>query len=721
MLAAVLTVMLCGTAFAQESGQEPADAESSEPAAPSQEQPAASSQEQPVAPSQEQPAAPAQEQPAAPSQEQPAAPAQEQPAAPAQEQPAAPLQEQSAVSAQTLADAAFNNDPPIQTQSALLDSFRAAPLRTLTLNSTGGSFGEDGGKSDPPANQTEPLLVIGNQSINFEKDTSDATDDTAATWTYSSSDGSITLTGYNGTDQLIGTAGRDLTIKASGVNRIGSLVVDGNINIVGSGIILVDSIQFPSDKSFSFSSNTTVYPEGYGSAAVFLKQTEIVTDGQGNETEKVWYELVNGDVTGLLDESCTLPEGVTLVMPNGSQVVLQSVAKVTDHKTETVDGHTDSSKETYYSTEEVQDYKTNDNTAYFGSNVSHYYSVSAVAPQLTIPVGSGLIVDSGAVMRFNQIEVITNWFTMAGIQKQENIYDTTYIPSIALKGLLEVQGRLENAFIRIAEGGSLDGREKCLNSSIIDNDNAQNSEISSSTVTTGPDNSTAHAGGDSQTTTTTVQTGSGNLGQNAGSITGGLGLTGLLSGRGIRNPVTAPTQPGTPPQGDPINPPQTDPVVPPQTDPITPPEEKPDTPAEDSITSPKVTTGDHIETNDGEDEAEETISVRVAENRVEKVFSLIVETSEGTQLHTLETKIKVTMKYSIPASKRGKTLYVVFRNTDKTLEIIKAVYDSDTGELIFETDRTGKFVVVAFDFDGDETFPGFYDALALLDEVKNLK
>ena len=217
-----------------------------------------------------------------------------------------------------------------------------------------------------------------------------------------------------------------------------------------------------------------------------------------------------------------------------------------------------------------------------------------------------------------------------------------------------------------------------------------------------------------------MQTGSGSLGQNAGSITGGTGLSGLLSGHGISTPVTVPvpqTDPTDPPQTDPTDPPQTDPADPPQTDPTDPSQTDPVTPPQEETDDPAVT----APADTGEKGTEDTVTVRVEENRIENVFSLIVETSEGTQLRTLETKIAVTMKYSMPAAQRGKKLYVVFRNADGTYEAIKAEYDPEAGELKFETDRTGKFVIVGLDFDGTEFSPAFYKALALLDEIKNLK
>ena len=369
------------------------------------------------------------------------------------EQPAAPVSAQPVEQAMT--GSAVEDIPVLQAVPAaapVIFSLKAAPLRTALQNTEGGS-GEKGGGGENPAAQTEPLLIIGNKQIELDNDASDATDETAATWSYSSTDGSVTLTGYSGADQLIGTAGKDLTIKASGVNRIGSLVVDGNINIVGSGIILVDSIEFPADSSFSFSTNTSVYPDGYGSAAVFLKQ------GDGT------YMLVNGTVTGVIDDSITIPDGVTLVIPNGSQMLLQSVAKIiTTTYEQTDEGTWNHISETSYSLE-----NQNINTVAFSPHTTRSYVDSVVAPELTVPYGSGLIVDTGALMSFNSISTTESHQSSV---MHENVYVHQYTPSIALKGLLEVRGRIEKAIIRIAEGAQLEGAENCLNCTINENDNA---------------------------------------------------------------------------------------------------------------------------------------------------------------------------------------------------------------------------------------------------------
>ena len=47
-----------------------------------------------------------------------------------------------------------------------------------------------------------------------------------------------------------------------------------------------------------------------------------------------------------------------------------------------------------------------------------------------------------------------------------------------------------------------------------------------------------------------------------------------------------------------------------------------------------------------------------------------------------------------------------------------AAYDEETGKLTFETPQVGEFIITAFEFDGEEFSPDFYDELEKTDEVK---
>ena len=125
-------------------------------------------------------------------------------------------------------------------------------------------------------------------------------------------DGSYVLVNHRGTEKL--SADGDVIINAAGLNRLGAISVNGNINLVGSGILLVDEIEMAEGKEFFLQPNKEIYGENGGSVAVFLKQ------------ENGDYLLMNGSVDGILDEEYEIPAGVTLVVPDGSRLVMQSVA-----------------------------------------------------------------------------------------------------------------------------------------------------------------------------------------------------------------------------------------------------------------------------------------------------------------------------------------------------------------------------------------------------------
>ena len=100
-------------------------------------------------------------------------------------------------------------------------------------------------------------------------------------------DGSYVLVNHRGTEKL--SADGDVIINAAGLNRLGSISVNGNINLVGSGILLVDEIEMAEGKEFFLQPNKEIYGENGGSVAVFLKQ------------ENGDYLLMNGSVDGILD------------------------------------------------------------------------------------------------------------------------------------------------------------------------------------------------------------------------------------------------------------------------------------------------------------------------------------------------------------------------------------------------------------------------------------
>ena len=100
-------------------------------------------------------------------------------------------------------------------------------------------------------------------------------------------------------------------------------------------------------------------------------------------------------------------------------------------------------------------------------------------------------------------------------------------------------------------------------------------------------------------------------------------------------------------------------------------------------------------------------------------YELCAAEGEKT-IRDLGGRVSVSMRYELPPQNTGKALYAVFRNADGTITAARARYSGLNGELRFEADRLGTFVIVAFDFDGEEFSDAFYAALEDLPELQDL-
>ncbi|MBR6207833.1 MAG: hypothetical protein IKQ69_02435 [Oscillospiraceae bacterium] len=156
--------------------------------------------------------------------------------------------------------------------------------------------------------QATPEITVAGTSFSPDENSS------GSGWSYEADSQSIVLVNYDGARQSILSTASDVTIKMAGVNRLAELSVDGNINLVGTGVLLVDKIEMTENMALNLQSNKEIYGEDGGSVAVFLLQDDNS------------YLLINGSVDAILDEAYTLPQDVTLVVPDGSRLVLQSLA-----------------------------------------------------------------------------------------------------------------------------------------------------------------------------------------------------------------------------------------------------------------------------------------------------------------------------------------------------------------------------------------------------------
>ena len=136
-----------------------------------------------------------------------------------------------------------------------------------------------------------------------------------AAWGWAASDGMLSLANCDEAKDIIVKEG-DLTIQAAGLNRINTLVSDSVVNIIGSGIMLLEEAKLGEKGEVNLLTNDQYAETGVeGSVAVFLRQK----DAPG-ET----YKLMNGPVSAILDDIYTIPSGINLIIPDGSSVIMNS-------------------------------------------------------------------------------------------------------------------------------------------------------------------------------------------------------------------------------------------------------------------------------------------------------------------------------------------------------------------------------------------------------------
>lgn len=196
---------------------------------------------------------------------------------------------------------------------------------------------------------------------------------------------------FDGSDYDLTSTDSDINIKAAGLNRLHGIYADGDVNLTGSGILLVDDIQLSEGCGFYLHPIAGLYDSG--SVAVFRLQTPADTAGGANAV----YELINGkDVPGILDEAYTVPDGVTLVVPANSSLILESLVQVTTKL------HYDENDELVPAS--VITYPSESHPQFeFGSNYDYDFSTA----NLTIPESAGLVLEDGASMTSHTIPALS--------------------------------------------------------------------------------------------------------------------------------------------------------------------------------------------------------------------------------------------------------------------------------------------------------------------------
>ena len=84
------------------------------------------------------------------------------------------------------------------------------------------------------------------------------------------------------------------------------------------------------------------------------------------------------------------------------------------------------------------------------------------------------------------------------------------------------------------------------------------------------------------------------------------------------------------------------------------------------------------------------------------------------------TTVRARFEFNKPDDWDTKNIYAVFLDKNGDLRAFPAKYYAATGELVFDSNLVGEFVIVNFDYKGELYSRDFYDELAKLDEVKHL-
>ena len=235
----------------------------------------------------------------------------------------------------------------------------------------------------------------------------------------------IAMVDFNGSEEEISADEGVITLAVAGVNKIRALKGNCSYNIIGSGIVLIDSIEIEDGNSISLTPNTAIYDEG--SAAVFLK------DGDS-------YKLINGSIPGILDESYVL-DNVKLVVPEGSVLNLSAMCVRTE--TWVPEG----------SDEPVTDvtlYTTDMPTgSQYSSHTNGTVSIMDCGSRLVIGKNSTLTIDSKAAVQLSGLRTQNNYL---------NVINPKVVGELIVQGVLNVTGVIEGGgFIDVQNGGTLSG------------------------------------------------------------------------------------------------------------------------------------------------------------------------------------------------------------------------------------------------------------------------
>lgn len=113
-----------------------------------------------------------------------------------------------------------------------------------------------------------------------------------------------------------------------------------------------------------------------------------------------------------------------------------------------------------------------------------------------------------------------------------------------------------------------------------------------------------------------------------------------------------------------------------------------------------------------------------ADPKCPQIYKLAV-TNAGVPVTDLRgNPVKATFPFTVPeswgdpAKIANDSLYAVFADEDENLTAYSAEYDPEAGEVSFESEQTGDFVIVQFAYEDEPFTEDFYRALADLEEIR---
>ena len=521
-----------------------------------------------------------------------------------------------------------------------------------------------------------------------------------AAWGWAASDGMLSLANCDEAKDITVKEG-ELTIQAAGLNRINTLVSDSVVNIIGSGILLLEDAKLDENGEVNLLTNDQYADTGVeGSVGVFLRQK----DAPG-ET----YKLMNGPVSAILDGIYTIPSGVNLIIPDGSSVIMNSAVAT---KKEGEDN-----RYQYYSGDSTEALKSDD-----------VYEENAAI--LKVSNGASLTVEKGA-----EIRMIATESVVRKTEKEESGFD--YLtPMIELesgaklsqKGKLTFTGdfggfvvdkskgesdpnytvvvgdfkeapfpiAIQNPELKLIynkfladgkkPGDSVSYEELLAAWNAVSEYQAKAGKVfiirtDEGTKYVKPYNPYDSFKFSDQWTPASLgnpYTGTGLMGGSM-AVTGvGLVLSDLKESTPGKNADGKPTFIST---------------------------------GSTTILPEKLAA-----------KTQEPIPWRVVvtENPERGTWTLSVYAGDVRITDLGVATVRARFKYNLPDGWDGKNIYVVFLDKNGNLRAIPAAYNAVTGELAFDSNLVGEFVVVTFNYKGELYSKNFYTELEKLDAVKHL-